>query len=276
MAHWLKVYELPQAGRASKGRPIVNMLQLEAGERIQAVIPVDKFDDQRFLVMITKNGQICKNALSLYSNPRKVGIKAINIQKGDELVEVRLLTIGQEIFIATMQGMAVRFNEEEVRPMGRFVQGVRAVNLGKGDEVIDMEVLRPNATILTVCEHGFGKRTDVEEYRMTHRGAKGVINIRCTDRNGNVVAAKEVLDGDELMLMTEKGQTIRFRVSDVRVIGRNTQGVRLFHIEEGDRVTAVSRVEDKDVDEEVTEVLNVENGSPTPPPEEAPDEEPEE
>jgi len=261
MAHWLKVYELPQAGRASKGRPIVNMLQLDKDEQVQAVIPVDKFDNERSLVMVTKKGQICKNALELYSNPRKVGIKAINIMPGDELVEVRLLSPGQEIFIATKKGMAVRFGESEVRPMGRFVQGVRAVNLAKDDEVIDMEVLRPNATILTVCERGRGKRSDVDEYRMTHRGAKGVINIRCTERNGDVVAAKEVLEDDELMLMTQKGQTIRFRVSDCRVIGRATQGVNLFDIDEDDNVTAVSRVEDKDDGADASALLNGEDGA---------------
>lgn len=245
MAYWLKVYELPQGGRASRGRPIVNMLELDKDEKVRAVIPVDKFDDERFIVMITKNGQICKNALSLYSNPRKIGIKAINVTEDDALVEVRLTGGQQEIFIATKKGIAVRFHESEVRSMGRFVQGVRAVTLEEGDEVIDMEVLRPGSTILTVCEHGFGKRSNIEEYRQTRRGAKGVINIRCTERNGDVVAVKEVLEDDELILITVKGQTIRFKVSDTRIIGRATQGVKLFDLDDDDCVTAVSRVGEK-------------------------------
>ena len=227
IAEWpigVKVHELPQGGRASKGRPIVNMLEVEKEEKIRAVIPVDKFDDERFIVMITRKGQICKNALSLYSNPRKIGIKAINISDDDSLVEVKLTNGQQELIIATKKGMAVRCHESEIRPMGRFVQGVRGITLDESDEVIDMEAMRPNSSILTVCENGFGKRSALEDYRQTHRGAKGVINIRCTERNGGVVAVKEVLEEDELILITVGGQTIRFKVSDVRVIGRATQG----------------------------------------------------
>jgi len=245
-AHWLKVYELPQGGRAAKGRSILNMLEIEKDEQIQAVIPVDKFDDQRFLMMVTKNGLICKQSLELYSNPRKAGIKAFNVADDDALVEVCLTSDNQEVFLATRLGMAIRFHEDEVRPMGRFVQGVRGATLEADDEIIDMEILRPNTTILTVCENGFGKRSALDEYRKTRRGAKGVINIRCTERNGKVVAAKEVLEDEELILITEKGQTIRFRVADTRVIGRATQGVKLFELSDDDRVTAVSRIAEKD------------------------------
>ncbi len=245
-AYWLKIYELPQGGRATRGRPIVNMLQLEGDEKIQAMIPVRDFDDAHYLLMCTAKGQIVKNALSLYSNPRKVGINAIKIEEGDRVVDVKLTTKGQEVIIGTRNGMAVRFNEQDVRPMGRFVQGVRAITLRGEDEVIGMEVCRPNATILTVCENGYGKRTSIDEYRLTRRGGIGVINIKTTERNGKVVAIKEVLDDEELMMITLKGTTIRCPVKDIRVIGRNTQGVRLINLEEGDRVMDVARLGEKE------------------------------
>ncbi|MCX8037047.1 MAG: DNA gyrase subunit A [Candidatus Sumerlaeia bacterium] len=245
-AYWLKIYELPQGGRATRGRPIVNMLQLEGDEKIQAMIPVRDFDDAHYLLMCTAKGQIVKNALSLYSNPRKVGINAIKIEEGDRVVDVKLTSGGQEVIIGTRNGMAVRFNEQDVRPMGRFVQGVRAITLRDDDEVIGMEVCRSNATILTVCENGYGKRTSIDEYRLTRRGGIGVINIKTTERNGKVVAIKEVLDDEELMMITLKGTTIRCPVKDIRVIGRNTQGVRLINLEDGDRVVSVARLGEKE------------------------------
>ncbi|MEN6627185.1 MAG: DNA gyrase subunit A [Candidatus Sumerlaeia bacterium] len=250
-AYWLKVYELPQGGRASRGRPIVNLLALEPGERIEAMIPVDKFSEDRFLVMCTRKGQVVRNSLDLYSNPRKVGIKAINIADDDELISVRLTNGSQELMIATRGGMAVKFNEDDVRAMGRFVGGVRGVTLGEGDEVIGMQALRPGSTILTVCEHGYGKRTAVEEYRLTKRGGKGVINIRTTDRNGMVIAVLDVIESDELILITQNGVTIRSSISDIRTIARATQGVRLINLGEGDKLISVARIEeDKEVEGE--------------------------
>jgi DNA gyrase subunit A len=245
-AHWLKVYEIPQAGRASKGRPIVNLLTLEDGEKVHAVIPVKEFDDKHFLVTATRNGMVVKNALSLYSNPRKMGIKAIKIADGDELISVRMTTGQQEVFIGTMKGQAVRFHEIDIRPSGRDTQGVIGIRMEKGDKVIGMEVLRTNSTILTVCENGFGKRSLAEDYRLIHRGGKGVINIKVTQRNGNVISIKEVIDGDELIMLTQQGMSIRCHVKDIRVISRNTQGVILINLQEEDKIVAVARIEEKD------------------------------
>ena len=245
-AHWLKVYELPQAGRASKGRPIVNMLSLEENEKIQAVIPVKEFDDKHYLVMATRKGMVVKNVLNLYSHPRKTGIKAVKIAEGDELICVRLTNGQQEIFLGTLMGQAVRFHETDIRASGRYTGGVIGIRLSKGDEVIGMEVLRPNSTILTVCENGYGKRTASEDYRLIRRGGKGVINIKCTKRNGQVISLKEVIDDDELIMLTQKGMSIRCHVGDVRVISRNTQGVRLINLHEKDKIVAVARIEEKD------------------------------
>lgn len=246
-AYWLKVWELPQAGRSSKGRPIVNMLEaLEKNEKIEAVVAVSQFTDNQFLVFCTKKGQVQKNALSLYSNPMKKGIKAFNIADDDELVTVKLADETNELLIATRQGMATRFRVGDVRAAGRFTQGVRGITLGDGDYVIGMEPLRPNSSIFTTAEKGMGKRSVVEDYRLTSRGGKGVINMKLTDKTGEIVSINEVLDSDELILMTTQGQAIRFKVSGVRVIGRNTQGVRLLDLAEGDKIVAVSRVAEED------------------------------
>jgi DNA gyrase subunit A len=246
-AYWLKVYELPQAGRASKGRPIINLLEgLEKGEKVESVVPIDNFDDTRHLVFVTKKGQVQRNALSHYSNPRKVGIKAINIVEGDELVTVKLSNGNQEIFIGTKKGMAIRFKEDNVRASGRFTQGVTGISLEEGDEVVGAEVVRPESTILTTTEKGIGKRSAIDDYRLIKRGGKGVINIKITERSGDVVGINEVVDVDELIMVTESGQTIRFKASDSRVIGRATQGVRFFNVPEGDRITAVSRVQSEE------------------------------
>ncbi|MDK2971016.1 MAG: gyrase subunit [Candidatus Sumerlaeota bacterium] len=249
VAYWLKVYELPQAGRASKGRPIVNLLEgFQKGEQIESVVPVSKFEEGHFLVFITRQGRVQRNSLDLYSNPRKVGIKAINIQDGDELVKVALTNGDQDIFIATRKGMAVRFHETDVRAAGRFTQGVAGISLQKGDYVVGAEVLRPNSTILTVCEKGIGKRSNAEDYRLIKRGGKGVINIRVTPKNGEVAGIIEVSDKDEVIAVTDRGQTIRCGMGDFRVIGRATQGVRLFNVNDGDRITAISRVEPEEED----------------------------
>ncbi len=249
-AHWLKVYELPQAGRASKGRPIVNMLELERGEEVEAVIPVREFDDKHYLVMATRKGMVVKNALSLYSNPRRKGIKAVKVAEGDELICVRLTNGQQGVFLGTRMGMAVRFHETDIRPSGRFTGGVIGIRLAQGDEVIGMEVLRPNSTILTVCENGYGKRSRASDYRLIRRGGKGVINIKATKRNGKVISIKEVMDDDELIMLTQAGMSIRMRVGGVRVISRNTQGVRLINLQKGDKIVGVARIEEKNEPQE--------------------------
>ncbi|MCC5874865.1 MAG: DNA gyrase subunit A [Candidatus Sumerlaeia bacterium] len=252
-AYWLKVWELPQAGRGSRGRPIVNLLEaLEKDEKIESVVAVSEFSDEQFLLFITRKGQIQKNALSLYSNPRKGGIKALNIDDDDELVTVRMADDTQDILIGTRKGMAVRFGVGSLRSAGRFTTGVRGVNLEDGDYVIGMDALRPGCTIFTVSEKGMGKRSSVDDYRRTSRGTKGVINMKITERTGEIVSVSEVSDTDELMLMTGQGQTIRFKVSGIRVIGRNTQGVRLFNLGDNDRIVAVSGVgEDGEEDAEL-------------------------
>jgi DNA gyrase subunit A len=252
-AHWLKVYELPQAGRASKGRPIINMIQMEEGEKIQAVIPVGEFDDKHFLIMATKNGMVVKNALNLYSNPRRTGIKAMKIDKKDELICVRMTNGQQQVFLGTLKGLAERFHETEIRASGRYTGGVIGIRLTKGDNVIGMEVLRPNSTILTVCENGYGKRSKAEDYRLIHRGGKGVINIKVTERNGEVISIKEVIDDDELIMLTQEGMSIRVNVGDIRVISRNTQGVRLINLKQNDKIVAVARMEEKEEGKEVAE-----------------------
>jgi DNA gyrase subunit A len=250
-AYWLKVYALPQAGRASRGRPIVNLLNLDEGETIKGMIPVSRFDDQHYLVMATRKGLVVKNSLALYSNPRATGIKAVNVADDDELVDVKL-TSGQEtIFLGTRKGKAICFHETDVRPTGRFTSGVKGIRLAKGDEVIGMESCQPNTTILTVCEKGFGKRTAVDEYPVQHRGGKGVINIKTSERNGNVICVREVIDEDELILITQKGMTIRTPAAALRTISRNTQGVRLINLESGDKITGVARLGEKD--EEATD-----------------------
>ncbi|MCX7718195.1 MAG: DNA gyrase subunit A [Candidatus Sumerlaeaceae bacterium] len=266
MAHWLKVYEIPQGGRATKGRPVVNMLQLEKGEKIRAVLPVREFDDQHYLVFATAKGQVCKQALSHYSNPRKVGIKAINIEEGDTLVDVKLTNGQSEIVLATRDGMAVRFHETDVRPMGRFTSGVRGISLNPGDEVVGLETPRPGATLLTVCENGYGKRSAIDDYRLISRGGKGVINIKTTERNGRVVDVKEVIDTDELIIITREGISIRVRASDFRVISRNTAGVRLIDLEGDDKVVGVARIAETDQGEEEPEEADTETRNETPPP----------
>ncbi|MGC8840393.1 MAG: DNA gyrase subunit A [Candidatus Sumerlaeaceae bacterium] len=245
-AYWLKVYDIPEQGRLSRGRAIVNMLELQPDEKICAVLPVRKFDDQHFLLFATARGQVCKQPLNLYSNIRRSGINAISIAEDDTLVDVKLTHGQQEVILATRRGMAIRFHESVVRPMGRHTAGVRGIQLTKGDEVIGLETPRPGATLLTVCECGYGKRSAIADYRMTNRGCKGVINIRTTERNGLVVAVKEVLDSDELIVMTREGRAIRLKVSDIRVIARNTQGVRIIDIAEGDVVTGVARLAESD------------------------------
>ncbi len=245
-AHWLKVYELPQGGRTAKGRPIVNLLQLEDGETIQAMIPVARFNEKHFLVFGTKNGYVVRNSLNLYSNPRRTGIKAIEIQDNDELIAVKLSQGKNDVFLATRKGQAIRFHESEIRSMGRGVKGVIGIRMMPDDEVVGIEVCRSNSTILTVCEKGYGKRTSINDYRLTHRGGKGVINIKASERNGDVISVKEVIDSDELILISQKGKIIRIPAAEIRVISRNTRGVRLIHMDGDDLLTGLARLAEKE------------------------------
>ncbi len=240
--HWLKVYEIPQASRISKGKALINLLQMEAGYKISSTIPVKEFSADKYLVMVTKNGQIKKTKLDAYSNPRKGGIIGITLDKGDALIGVELTDGEQELLIGTRQGKAVRFTEAKVRDMGRGARGVRGISLAKKDEVIDMVVPQKGSDILTVTSLGFAKRTTVEEYRLTSRGGKGVINIKVTDKNGEAVNLKAVSDKDELMVITQNGMFLRCAVKDIRETGRSAQGVRLIKLQDKDRVSCVAPV----------------------------------
>ncbi len=240
--YWLKVHEIPQGGKLAKGKPIVNLLALSEGEAVAAMLPVRKFDDSHCIILCTRQGTIKKTVLSAFSNPRKGGIIAIGIDKGDQLIDAALTDGQSEIVLATRQGMAIRFHEEKVRDMGRGAYGVRGITLEGKDYVIGMVVIRRDATLLVVTEKGYGKRSEIADYRMTNRGGKGVINLKVTDKVGEVVAIKEALDTDELMIISQKGIIIRQPIAKIKVIGRNTQGVRLINLDSGDRVVDVARV----------------------------------
>ncbi len=240
--YWVKVHEIPTGGRLAKGKPIVNMVAIGEGEKITAFCRVRSFDADKYVVMATRQGTIKKTSLDAFSNPRKAGINAADLPEGDELIEAALTDGSFEIILATRQGQAIRFPEEKIRAMGRSAYGVRGISLEPKDYVIGMVVVKRDASLLTVCENGHGKRTSISDYRVTNRGGKGVINIKTTDRNGEVVAIKEVLDDDELILITKKGITNRQSVKAISVIGRNTQGVRLISLDKDDKVTDVARV----------------------------------
>jgi DNA gyrase subunit A len=248
--YWLKVYEIPQAGRATKGKPIVNLINVSPDTQIQAMVFVREFKDDEYLLFCTRNGTIKKTRLSEYSNVRSTGIKAIKIEEGDELIEVAVTSGNNDIVIATRHGLSIRFHESDVREMGRDTTGVKGIELSKDDRVVGMVVIKREATLLCVTEKGLGKCTHIDEYRVQRRGGKGILTVNRTEKTGDVVGLMEVLPEDEIMIITRGGMIIRSPVSQVRVAGRNTQGVRLVNLEGGDLVTAVARVipeDDKDV-----------------------------
>jgi len=241
--HWLKVWEIPQGGRHSRGKPLVNLVNLIPGDEVAAIVPVREFSEDRFLLFATRQGVVKKTPLSAYGNIRSVGLNAINIREGDELIGVKVTGGDDQIILGTRGGMAIRFHEADARPMGRATSGVRGISLSRGDIVVGMVVLsRPDTTLLVLTEGGMGKRTDVEAYRFQQRGGKGVINIKTSEKTGKVVAIKSVIDEDELMIITRNGVVNRQRVSEIRTIGRATQGVRLVNLDSGDRVMDVARV----------------------------------
>ncbi|MBK7091208.1 MAG: DNA gyrase subunit A [bacterium] len=241
-AYWIKVHEVPTGGKLAKGKPVVNMVDLSEGEKICAFQPVRSFEEGKFVVMATRNGVIKKTDLSAFSNPRRDGIKAIDIPDDDILIEVDISDGNHDIILATHEGQAIRFEENKVRAMGRTAYGVKGIELEKKDYVVGMIVVKRDTSILTVSELGFGKRSEISEYRVTNRGGKGIINMKTTDKTGNVIAVKEVVDQDGLMIITEKGIVIRQDIKSIRVIGRATQGVKLINLESGDRVTDVARI----------------------------------
>ena len=238
--HWLKVHEIPQLGRAAKGKALVNFIQVQPGETVTAMIPIRQFEVDKYLVMATRHGVVKKTELSAYANPRAGGIIGLTLDEGDELIAVRLTGGRDEVFLATRQGMAIRFEEGEVRPIGRTGRGVIGLDLEAGDEVVAAEVVRPGTTILTVNERGYGKRTELEEYRLQGRGGKGIINVRVTDKNGPVVGTLQVQEQDQVMMISQEGKVNRLHAREIGVIGRATLGVRLQGLEQSDRVAAVT------------------------------------
>jgi DNA gyrase subunit A len=246
-AYWLKVHEIPDVGPDGKGKAIANLVSMEGGERIAALLAVKEFEDDKYVVMGSRNGAIKKTALSAFSNPRAGGIIAMGVEPDDAVIAVQATDGTGEIFIGTHRGMAIRFHESDVRAMGRTAYGVRGISLRENDYVVAMEVVKPGGTLLTVTERGFGKRTEIDEYRVQSRGGVGVINIATSERNGEVVGVAYVQEDDEVLVMTQQGMIIRMPANDVRAIGRATQGVRLIEVEGDDKVVSIARlVENED------------------------------
>ncbi|NTW48980.1 MAG: DNA gyrase subunit A [Chlorobiales bacterium] len=249
--YWLKVHEIPEAGRAARGRSIANLIEFSGGEKIKAFINVKEFNESLYILMVTRNGIIKKTSLSEYSNPRRTGIIAINIGKEDELIDARLTDGNHQVVLAKNTGYAVRFHEKDVRPMGRNSTGVKGASLDKGEEIISMVTTRhSDATLLAVTNLGYGKRSQLEDYRMTKRGASGVITLKGTEKVGSLVGMLEVSDSDDLIIITNRGIVIRQHVSDIRIIGRNTSGVRVIRLDEDDTISAIARVPKEETSED--------------------------
>ncbi|HEY6157074.1 MAG TPA: DNA gyrase subunit A [Gemmatimonadales bacterium] len=244
--YWLKVHEIPQAARAARGKPILSCIAMKPDERLASLVPVREFSEDQFLLFATKQGVVKKTVLSEFGNPRSVGIRAINIEKGDELIDVQVTDGRNDIVLATRHGMSIRFHEKDVRDMGRTATGVKGIELDKKDHVIDMVVVRRKSTLLAVTEKGMGKRSELDEYRVQHRGGRGIITLKRADKTGDIVALKEVLPDDELMMITKKGIMIRVPVEGIRISGRNTQGVKVMNLTSGDLLVDVARVVKED------------------------------
>jgi DNA gyrase subunit A len=259
--YWRKVFDLPQLGRAARGRPLVNLLGLRQDERVSAILSVRDYDEGGYVVLATKSGIVKKTKLEAYSSPRRGGIIAINIRDGDELIGAVRTSGSDELLIASQAGKVIRFNESQVRPMGRAAGGVRAIATRKGDFAVGMELLRPGRSILTVTKNGFGKRTPLGAYREQRRAGQGIITIKTTARNGPVVGILQVTDDDEMMLITSRGKILRMQVRGIPMMGRNTQGVNLMDTSQDERVVAVARVAESDEEPEasadVEQVLEV-------------------
>jgi DNA gyrase subunit A len=244
--YWLKVHEIPDVGPDGRGKAIANLVSMEEGERIAALLTVREFDEDKFIVMGTTRGEVKKTELTAFSNPRAGGIIAMDVEQGDAVIAAQISSGTNEILIGTRDGMSIRFPETDVRSMGRTAGGIRGIRLREGDEVVGMDVLKPGGTILSVTEQGYGKRTVIDEYRVQSRGGFGIINIQTSERNGKVIGMMQVTDDDELMLITEQGKILRMAATDIRAIGRATQGVRLIDTEGEDRAVSIARLAEKD------------------------------
>jgi DNA gyrase subunit A len=249
--YWLKVHEIPEAGRTARGRSVINLLQKEKEEEITAFVAVKEFAEDKYLVMATEKGTIKKTVLSAYGNVRKGGINAISLNAGDRLIEVKMTDGSSDLVLGTRNGFAIRFNEKDVRNMGRTATGVRGVRVGKGDKVVGLLVIRRNDTILVVTEKGYGKRSDINDYRITRRGGKGVITVKTTEKVGKMIALMEVIDTDELVIITSHGMVIRQSVKNLRVMGRNTQGVRVIRLKADDSIADIAKVLSEEQEEEI-------------------------
>jgi len=250
--YWMKVYDIPEMVRTARGRSIANLLRMQENERNTAVLRVSSFEE-KFVFFATAKGTVKKTALGAFSKPRPSGIIAIDLDPDDALIGVGLTEENDQIVLGTRLGMAVRFDQADARAMGRAAAGVKGLTLKRDDLVVDMVVIRLGMSLLTVCENGYGKRTEIEEYRFQKRGGSGVINIRTTERNGNVVALRAVTDEDELMLITANGIMLRTVVAETREIGRATQGVRLIRLDEGDKLVSVARIAKEEIVAEAAE-----------------------
>ena len=244
--HWKKVHELPQAGRLTRGKAIVNLLNLNPQEKVTAILSLKDFSKDKFITFMTKRGTIKKTALEAYSNPRSGGIIAIHLDEGDELISTKLTEGKQHLFIGTKLGKAIHFPEDQIREMGRTARGIRGIKISKEDEVVGMEVVAPHTQILTVTANGYGKRTQASEYRIQNRGGSGIFTVKRTNKTGDVIGIKTGVDEDELMVISNKGKIIRLKAVDIPVQGRSTQGVRLITLDEGERVVAVARLAEKE------------------------------
>jgi DNA gyrase subunit A len=246
--YWLKVYQLPDVGRSSKGKAIVNLLAMSQGERVTATLPVRVFAEDQYVMMATQKGYIKKTDLAAFSHPRQGGIIALTLEEGDRLLGVDITDGTREILLGTRMGIVIRFREEDVRPVGRTARGVRGITLAEGNEVIGMVTItsETQSSILTVTERGYGKRTQVEEYRLQSRAGKGVISVKITEKNGPAISFHQVWESDEIMLMSAEGMILRTRMGDIREIGRNAQGVRLIHLPDEDRVVGVAKLAETD------------------------------
>ena len=255
--YWLKVYDIPQGGRAARGRAIVNLIGCEPSEKIEAFVSVKDFDDQRYIVMATEKGIVKKTVLSAYGKPRKGGIYAIEIREGDKLIEARISNGEHDILLGTYEGKSIRFSEGDIRASGRKTMGVKGIKLGsQKDKVVGMLVVRREGTVLVATEKGMGKRTDVIQYRTQTRGGKGVMTMRCTDKTGNMVNIMEVVDSDDLIIITDSGVLMRQPVSAIRTIGRVTQGVKLVKLDGGTSISSITRVISEEVESTKVEAKN--------------------
>ncbi|QQR79815.1 MAG: DNA gyrase subunit A [Deltaproteobacteria bacterium] len=256
--HWVKVYDIPLAGRATKGKSVANLIQMASTEKMAAVLAVKEFEAGKFVIFATKKGVVKKTDLTAFDNRRVGGIIALGVVVGDELIEVALTDGQSSVLLSTKEGQSIRFNESEVRSMGRLAHGVTGIRLDENDHVVSMEVLKERATLLTVTENGFGKRTDTDEYRVQGRGGSGIITVKTTDRNGSVVGVRKVTDDDDIMIISDGGKIIRLKVKSISVIGRNTQGVRLIQLGNNEKVVAFAKLAEKEEGDETQNTPPVE------------------